>query len=192
MISNSTGYLSALNQTGFTENSRKLAATGGNNLPKEEPPEATVQISKEAKSLTLGEPINGGLVSVTGEVGTYTLGRMALGINTMQEWSAKGLLISDDSIAAAGKAFQEAFSKAAEESGTSFAGSRVTLNKHQIMIDSQKVPDWFHREYEDMTSSLKDEEMKRSFESGELFFTSPPPVPRANALASYAAVAKRI
>ena len=192
MISNSTGYLSALNQTGFTENSRKLAATGGNNLPKEEPPEATVQISKEAKSLTLGEPIHGGLVSVTGEVGTYTLGRMALGINTMQEWSAKGLLISDDSIAAAGKAFQEAFSKAAEESGTSFAGSRVTLNKHQIMIDSQKVPDWFHREYEDMTSSLKDEEMKRSFESGELFFTSPPPVPRANALASYAAVAKRI
>ncbi len=192
MISNSTGYLSALNQTGFTENSRKLAATGGNNLPKEEPPEATVQISKEAKSLTLGEPINGGLVSITGEVGTYTLGRMALGINTMQEWSAKGLLISDDSIAAAGKAFQEAFSKAAEESGTSFAGSRVTLNKHQIMIDSQKVPDWFHREYEDMTSSLKDEEMKRSFESGELFFTSPPPLPRANALASYAAVAKRI
>ncbi len=192
MISNSTGYLSALNQTGFTENSRKLAATGGNNLPKEEPPEATVQISKEAKSLTLGEPINGGLVSITGEVGTYTLGRMALGINTMQEWSAKGLLISDDSIAAAGKAFQEAFSKAAEESGTSFAGSRVTLNKHQIMIDSQKVPDWFHREYEDMTSSLKDEEIKRAFESGELFFTSPPPLPRANALASYAAVAKRI
>ncbi len=192
MRSNSTGYFSAINQTGFTENSRKLAATGGNDLPKEEPPEATVQISKEAKSLTLGEPINGGLVSVTGEIGTYTLGRMALGINTMQEWSSKGLLISDESVVAAGKAFQEAFSKAAEESGTSFAGSSVTLNKHQIMINSQKVPDWFHREYRDMTSSMENEEIKRAFESGELFFTSPPPVPRANALASYAAVAKSI
>lgn len=192
MISNNTGYLSAINQTGFTGNSTKPAATGGNNLPKEEPPEGTVRISKEAKSLTSGKPLNGGLISVTGEIGTYTLGRMALGIDTMQEWSAKGLLISDDSVVAAGKAFQEAFSQAAEDSGASFAGSSVTLNKHQIMINSQKVLDWFHREYEDMTSSMEDGEMKRSFENGELFFTSPPSVSRANALASYAAVAKSI
>lgn len=62
MISNNTGYLSAINQTGFTGNSTKPAATGGNNLPKEEPPEGTVRISKEAKSLTSGKPLNGGLI----------------------------------------------------------------------------------------------------------------------------------
>ena len=117
-------------------------------------------------------------------------GLMALGINTMQEWESKGLNISDEAIIAAGNAYQAAFTQVVEKSGSSLAGSSLALNKHQIIINSQEVPDWFTQEYENALSSMDDEGMKSAFESGELFVTSKPSFSSADALANYASVAR--
>ncbi|MBQ0783287.1 MAG: hypothetical protein KBT66_03555, partial [Amphritea sp.] len=71
--------------------------------------------------------------------------------------------------------------------GASLAGSGgLALNKYQIVINSQEVPDWFMKEYENVLSSMDNKEMKAAFEKGGLFFTSKPSSSSVDALASYA------
>lgn len=93
---------------------------------------------------------------------------------------------------ATGKAFQDAFKKTLDERGSSLAGSRAALNKHQIIINSQDVHDWFTQDDDNTLSSIGINEMKSAFESGELFFTLSPSSSRAKALVSYASVVKNI
>ncbi len=192
MIVNSYGKTSAIAQTKQAENGTNIAVVGGNNLPVEKKPSDTVQISEAARSKMLQELKSGEFVNFTGENGPYKKGLMVLGKSTMDEWSAKGLDISDEAVIAAGKAFQDAFTKMVEESGSSLAGSSLAINKHQILINTQEVPDWFKQEYETVLSSMEDKEMKNAFEKGELFVTSKPASSRVDALASYASVAKYI
>jgi len=193
MIVNSNGQSFAINQSKLPENGVSIAVVGGNNLPIEQNNSDTVQISKAARSTMLQTLKSGDFSDFTGENGMYKLGLMALGKSTLQDWSAKGLNISDEAIVAAGKAFQDGFKQKIEESGSSLAGSGgLALNKYQIVINAQETPDWFTKEYENALSSMDNKEMRAAFEKGDLFFTSKPTSSNVNALASYASVAKNL
>ena len=130
-------------------------------------------------------------VDFRGHDGKIRLGLMALGQSTMDGWSSKGLEINEESILAAGEAFQNAFRKNLEENGSSTAGSAIALNRHQIIINSQAVPDWFVKEYENTLSSMGDSKLKTAFENGDLFHISQPSASSSEALSRYAEV-KRI
>ncbi|MCW8932466.1 MAG: hypothetical protein OQL19_19795 [Gammaproteobacteria bacterium] len=190
MIINNSTYVSMLSQASSTENRMNIEATGGNNLPVENYSRDSVQISEAAKSKNLQNIT--GLVHLADETGMYKLGVMALGSKTIQEWSAKGLDISNEAVIAAGQAFQDGFNKAIRDRESSLAGSNLSINKHQILINHQEVPDWFMHEYENKLSSIDDKNVKNAFESGELFYSSKPSVSKVHALASYASVEKSI
>lgn len=109
-------------------------------------------------------------VDFRGKDGNIRLGIWALGRTAMDDWSAKGLEVTEKSVLAAAEAFQEAFSKKLDGNDFSSAGSGIALNRHQIIIDSQPVPDWFLEEYESALSSMGGSEVKDAFENGDTFF----------------------
>jgi len=188
MIVNSSAYMPILNQVKPTESSTNIAVAGGSYLPDAKYSSDTVQVSEAARSKMEQEFKSGELVDFTGENGSYKKGLMALGRSTMQEWESKGLNVSDEAIIASGNAFQAAFTQMVEESGPSLAGSSLALNKYQIIINSQEVPDWFRQEYQNSLSSMDDGDMKSAFENAERFVTSKPSFSSAGALANYATV----
>jgi len=193
MIVSSYGQSFPISQSKQSENGLSIAVVAGKNFPIEKNHSDTVQISEAAKSKMLGEIKSSGFIDFTGENGLYKKGlMMGLGVSTVQEWSANGLNISEEAVIAAGKSWDSATKKIFGESGSSFSGSSLALNKHQIIINSQEVPDWFTNEYESVLSSMDNKEMKSAFEKGDLFFTSKPSSSSINALASYASVAKKI
>lgn len=114
------------------------------------------------------------LVDLRGRDGQLRLGLMALGQSSINEWSSKGMVLSEASILAAGEAFQSAFRENLAANGSSAAGSSIALNRHQIVMDSQTVPDWFVKEYERTLSAMGDSEVKRAFERGEMYVVSAP------------------
>ncbi|WP_290698679.1 hypothetical protein [Amphritea sp.] len=187
MMIHSYGQSFAVSQSQQADAGTSIAVAGGNDLPVKKDNADSVQISEAAKSKMLAELKGGELVDFTGENGMYKLGLMALGSNAVQAWSTKGLEVSDEAVIAAGKAFQEGLKQKIEESGASLAGSGgLALNKYQIVINSQEVPDWFMKEYENVLSSMDNNEMKAAFEKGDVFFTSKPSSSSIDALASYA------
>jgi len=194
MIVGSYGQSFGISHSQQTGKEASIALIGGNNFPVEKNKSDTVQISEAGRTKVIQEIKNGGFVDFTGENGLYKKGlMMGLGVSTVQEWSAKGLDISDEAVIAAGKAFQDGLTGLVEEYGSSLAGKGgIALNKHQIVMNSQDVPDWFKQEYENVLSAMDNKEMKAAFERGELFFISKPPSSNVNALASYTSVAKNI
>jgi len=190
MIVSHSGYMASLSQVKPTE-SGAISALGGNRLPVENKSSDAVQISDAARTKVLEEIESGGLVDFTGKDGLYKKGLMlGLGESTVQAWADKGLEITEEAVIAAGKTFQDAFTKMVEKSGSSLAGSALALNKHQIVINSQQVPDWFVQEYGDTLSSMGNKETKRAFENGELFVTTKPSPENADALARYSSMKK--
>jgi hypothetical protein len=193
MIASSYGQSFPISQSKQSENGQSIADVAGKSFPFEKNNSDTVQISEATKSKMLEEIKNGGFIDFTGDNGLYRKGlMMGLGVSTVQEWSDKGIKISEEAVIAAGKSWDSATNKMFGESGTSSAGSSLALNKHQIVINSQEVPDWFTQEYESVLSSMDNKEMRSAFEKGDLFFTSKPSSLNGNALASYASVAKNI
>jgi len=185
MIIGNSGYTPILSQSKTIENKLDVAAFAGNNLPVQNPSADSVQISDAAKAKMFQKTSD--FVDVTGEHGMYKLGLMALGESTLQ-----GLEVSNEAVIAAGKAFQDGFKGMVERSDSSLAGSSLALNKHQILINTQDVPEWFTREYENTLAVQTNKQMKDAFEKGELSYASKPSSSKNQALASYARVAKNI
>ena len=161
-----------------------VAAADGKPLPAE-----SINISDAARSKMLQELSSGEMVDFTGEDGAYKKGLMALGSETIQGWKDQGLDISDEAIIAAGDAFQTGFSQIVAQNGDATAGSSLALNKHQIMINSQAVPDWFMQEYESTLAAMDDKAMKNAFEKGATVFASMPSPSNLEAVGSYARIA---
>ena len=132
------------------------------------------------------------LVDLRGNDGKIRLGLWALGQSTVDDWSSKGLELNEESILAAGDAFQSAFRKNLEKNGSSTAGSSISLNRHQIVINSQAVPDWFVEEYEHTLASMASSQLKSAFENGDTFYVSPPSTSSSDALRRYSAVSNGI
>ncbi len=114
------------------------------------------------------------LIDLRGHNGKIRLGLMALGQPAMNDWLSKGLELDEKSILAAGEAFQSACRKNLEANGSSTAGSSISLNRHQIVINSQAVPDWFVDEYKNMLSSMDNSQVRSAFENGDTFYVSQP------------------
>jgi hypothetical protein len=187
MITNNHGLLPAISQTKAAEGRTAVAVASGNNLPAESASVDTVQISTAAREKMQQELSSGKFIDFRAEDGPYKLGLMAMGSSTIEAWAAEGLELSDEAIIAAGEALQNGFKQNIEETGSSLGS--VSLNKHQIVLNSQDVPDWFIKEYESVLSSMEDKGMKAAFEQGETFFASKPSSSNVNALASYSAIA---
>lgn len=113
---------------------------------------------------------NGELVDLRGRDGQLRLGLMALGQSTLDEWAAKGLEVTEQAVLAAAEALQEAFRKNLQENGTSTAGSSIALNRHQLVINAQSVPDWFVEEYEHVVSSIQDSAVKNAYKNGGTYY----------------------
>lgn len=131
---------------------------------------------------------NNEFVDFRGHDGKIRLGLFALGKSTIDDWSAKGLELTEKSVLAAAEAYQDASRKIFDENGSSTAGSGMVLNRHQIIIESQAVPDWFMEEYESTLLSMDNSKVKDAFENGDTFFVSHPSVSNSEALSRYADV----
>lgn len=127
-------------------------------------------------------------VDFQGHDGKIRLGLTALGKAAMDGWSDNGLEVTKESILAAADAFQDAFRNNLEVHGSSTAGTAISLNRHQIVINSQSVPDWFFEEYKSALSSMGDSKLKSAFENGDTFFVSPPTALNSEAIGRYAEV----
>lgn len=176
------------------DNQPKIADRAGKVLPPENQA-AVVDISERGR-LTIEREMqnidkareNREFVDFRGHDGNVRLGLWALGKTALDGWSAKGLEITGESILAAAEAFQEAFRENLEKNGPSTAGTAIALNRHQIVINSQAVPDWFVEEYGSILSSMDDCKLKSAFENGDTFFVSPPSALGSQALNRYADV----
>lgn len=116
------------------------------------------------------------IMSVSSNEGLLELGRLALGNSTIDDWANKGITLSDESLIAAAKAVQDGFKSIVDQQGTNIAGSRVSINKHQIVINNEsQVPDWFSKEYELALASVDDSVHRDAFKNEALFFAFLPP-----------------
>lgn len=119
------------------------------------------------------------------------LGAMALGKSSITEWSSKGIEISEESLIAAAKAFQDAFKQAVEQKGSQTGGTRVSINKHQVVMNNQQVPEWFSQEYDAALAMIDNPARQSAFKDGGLFFVSlPVPTATDQPLAAYHSVAE--
>ena len=96
-------------------------------------------------------------------------------------------MLEEESIIAA-EAPQSSFRENLEKNGPSTAGSSIALNRHQIVINSKAVSDWFVKEYEYILSSMDNSQLKAEFENGDTYYVSKPSKPSSEALSRYAAV----
>jgi hypothetical protein len=118
---------------------------------------------------------SGTLISTSTTQGLLNLGMMAFGKSTIDEWSSKGVDVSEKSLIAAAKALQDGFKLIVDKQGTKTAGSSVSINKHQIVINQmQQVPEWFSNEYDTALTMLDDPAHQKAFSKGALFFASLP------------------
>lgn len=191
------GALAQLQQShslGSPDDQPKLADKTGNLLPPANR-EDNVDISERGR-LALEREMqniatareNQEFVDFRGHDGKIRLGLTAFGKAAMDGWSDKGLEIAKESILAATEAFQDAFRSNLEEHGSSTAGTAISLNRHQIVINSQAVPDWFLEEYKSALSSMGNIKLKSAFENGDTFFVSPPTALNFEALSRYAEI----
>jgi len=100
------------------------------------------------------------------------LGAMALGGSTqLEKWREKGLEVTEESLMAASKTFQEGFKELMNKRSSTSEG--LSLNTHQIVMNSQTTPDWFKTEYQNELSLMGDTETKKAFEQGAVYHLSP-------------------
>ncbi|WP_415884932.1 hypothetical protein ACMXYO_09725 [Neptuniibacter sp. QD37_6] len=113
----------------------------------------------------------GKIVSATDKQGLIELGRMAIGNNTLKAWESQGFEVSDEGLIAAAKAFQQGFKQIADQLSNQTAGSSVSINKHQILIDNQQnLPQWFIDEYDYLLQNLSDDSHRSAFAQGDHFY----------------------
>lgn len=133
----------------------------------------------------------GKIITTSTREGMMGLGAMALGKSSIREWSSKGIEISEESLIAAAKAFQDAFKQAVEQKGSQTGGTRVSINKHQVVMNNQQVPEWFSQEYDAALAMIDNPARQSAFKDGGLFFVSlPVPTATDQPLAAYHSVAE--
>lgn len=146
--------------------------------------------SKVSQHNALEVSSGGMILSTATRQELLNLGTMAIGKIAIDDWSVQGLDVSEESLIAAAKALQDGFKQIVDKLGTKTAGSSVSINKHQIVINEQlQAPDWFIREYETALAMLDDPAHQQAFSQGALFFTSLPAATDPGAF-TYQAVAQ--
>jgi hypothetical protein len=181
--------------SGGVENRPTIATRSGTGLPPERNSDSVSisetgqsRLDRELQNLKKGAKVHQ-LFDTRGPEGKYRFGLIALGSNTVSEWRDKGLDISEAAVLAAADAFQAGLRSNGEMNGSSSAGSYVALNRHQIVMNHQQVPDWFKQEYLSSLSSMDSGHIKNAFESGALYVAGRTHTPDAKSLARYTELA---
>lgn len=135
--------------------------------------------AKSSANISRGGEIDvsggGSLISTSSRQDLLNLGRIAIGSGSIDKWSGKGFNVSEESLVAAAKALQDGFKQVVDKQGSQTAGSLVSINKHQIIINEQRqVPEWFIKEYDNALAMLDDPAQQQAFKNGALFYASPP------------------
>ena len=115
------------------------------------------------------------------------LGLMALGgEDQLEEWRKEGFEVKEETLLAAGKAFQEGAKNILQ--GDSPTSQSLAMNRYQLVAGSQEVPDWFLIEQSKALQMIEDPELKAAFEQGETHHISQRNPVVANASKAYASV----
>lgn len=171
----SVGQASALARTSELFQRPNATGEGGQVLPRSQ--NESVSISDAGRNLLdaevrqmKAEISSGELVDLRGTEGRMRLGLLALG-SDVERWTNKGLVLSEKSLLAAADAFEQGFRRNVDAAGNALAGSSVSLNGHQIIMNSQSVPDWFTREHQEFLSNIDDADRRRAFLDGQTYFS---------------------
>jgi len=98
------------------------------------------------------------------------IGIMALGgFEQVKTWREQGMELSEASILAAGKAFNDGFKQQLSESKNSPSALGVAINRHEIVKDNQTVPEWFLQEQQQLLDQMGQTAVRQAFERGALF-----------------------
>lgn len=200
MIEGSTGQIHSANGSNLVKTRSPSIPSSGNIVPSAPSNQTadTVHISETAKSQSgqKAEPVStsqaaGTLIDLSTREGKLQFGLAALRQNTVAGWTAKGLEVSEEALINAAEAMQAGFKENLERYGPdSMAGSRTALNAHQIVMNSQEVPDWFAQEYQQNLNTMDNPEMKAAFQQGATYFSSPPSAISTQAIANYTSITR--
>ena len=128
--------------------------------------EGQSRIERELQNMASAKASNE-LIDFRGREGQIRLGLIALGQNQISQWQEQGLELSEETILAAAATFNDAFQSMQALTGSD-AGS-FALNKHQIVMNSQNVPDWFVEEYQQQIEMMGASDTANAFKQGELY-----------------------
>lgn len=115
---------------------------------------------------------SGGVTQISADPyeNSLSIGIMALGgMKQLEKWEAQGMPISEESILAAGDAFNAGFKQRLDESGGTYSKKGLAINRHEIVKTNQDVPDWFLEEQQNLISQMAQNGTRAAFERGALF-----------------------
>lgn len=88
------------------------------------------------------------------------------GEKTLDEWGKRGLTITDETLQAAYEVFNDAFRDSVKNNNNGFG-----FNRHQIVANSQPVPEWFLAEQEAKLAAMENKDIRDAYMSGKLYYT---------------------
>lgn len=97
-------------------------------------------------------------------LGTLVLG----GEEQIREWENQGLTITYETYEKAFEVLNQSF----REHMNNRNSSGVAFNRHQIVMSSQAVPEWFAQEQLNEIAALGNEHVRESFSAGEFYYVN--------------------
>lgn len=97
-------------------------------------------------------------------LGTLVLG----GEEQIRQWENQGLKITDETYEKAFEVLNQSF----REHMNNRNSSGVAFNRHQIVMSSQAVPEWFIQEQLNEITAIGNGDMRESFSAGELYYVN--------------------
>lgn len=104
----------------------------------------------------------------TGIDNVRSLGMLVLGgEKAIDEWEKRGLIITDETLQAAYEVFNDAFRDSVKNNTNGFG-----FNRHQIVANSQPVPEWFLVEQEAELAAMENKDARDAFMAGKLYYST--------------------
>lgn len=98
------------------------------------------------------------------------IGIMAVGgFEQVKAWREQGMELSEASILAAGKTFNDAYKQHISTSKNSSTAKGFSINRHEIIKNNQAIPQWFLEEQQMLLNLMGQSATRLAFEQGALF-----------------------
>ncbi|MEG3639428.1 hypothetical protein [Magnetococcus sp. PR-3] len=119
-----------------------------------------------------------------GKDGQLGLGLLALGGEAQRaDWAKQGLEVTEQTLLEAANTFNEGFQAMTEQGNP--RDYSLSLNRHQLVMNTQDVPSWFLQEYQDTVQALQDPAQQQAFAQGEPYYISAHKQATQSALQAY-------
>lgn len=150
--SNQTAYLSSINATSLDGTDQQCFENAMQKLEQQFDAGQTNRISADPYENQLG-------------IGIMALG----GFEQVKTWREQGMELSEASILAAGKTFNDAYKQHISTSKNSSTAQGFSINRHEIIKNNQAVPEWFLEEQQMLLDLMGQSATRQAFERGALF-----------------------